>query len=66
VEGLRAFAEARGKSLIELAFSWLASRPVVSSVIAGAMTPEQIEANIAAASWALSEADLKEIDRITA
>ncbi len=66
VEGLHAFAESRGKSLIELAFSWLASKPVVSSVIAGAMTPEQIEANIAAASWALSDADLKEIDRITA
>ena len=66
VEGLRAFAQERGKSMIELAFSWLASRPVVSSVIAGAMSPEQIEANIAAASWALSEDDLKEIARITA
>jgi len=65
VEGLRAFAQARGKSMIELSFSWLASRPVVSSVIAGAMTPEQIEANISAASWALSETDLQEIDRIT-
>lgn len=66
VEALRAFAQARGKSLIELAFSWLASKPVVSSVIAGAMTPAQIEANIAATSWALSDADLSEIDRITA
>lgn len=66
VEGLRSFVEARGKTLIELAFSWLASRPVVSSVIAGAMTPEQIEANIACASWTLSPEDLQEIDKITA
>ena len=49
VEGLRAFAQARGKTLIELAFSWLAARPVVSSVIAGAMTPEQVEANVKSA-----------------
>ena len=66
VEGLRSFVEARGKTLIELAFSWLASRPVVSSVIAGAMTPEQIEANIACAAWTLSPEELKEIDKITA
>ncbi len=66
VEALRSFVEARGKTLIELAFSWLASRPVVSSVIAGAMTPEQIEANIASASWALTPEELQEIDRITA
>jgi hypothetical protein len=63
---VRANTQGGGKSLIELAFSWLASRPVVSSVIAGAMTPEQIEANIAAASWVLSDADMQEIDRITA
>ena len=66
VEGLRSFVQARGKSLIELAFSWLASRPVVSSVIAGAMTPEQIEANIASASWILTPEELQEIDKITA
>ena len=66
VEGLRAFAEARGKTLIELAFSWLAARPVVSSVIAGAMTPEQVEANVRSASWSLSPEELAEIDRITA
>ncbi|MFN3890257.1 MAG: aldo/keto reductase [Beijerinckiaceae bacterium] len=66
VEGLRAFAQARGKTMIELAFSWLASRPVVSSVIAGAMKPEQVEANVASASWALTPVELQEIDKITA
>lgn len=66
VEGLRAFAQARGKTLVELAFSWLASRPVVSSVIAGAMTPEQVEANVGSAAWALTPDDLREIDKITA
>ena len=36
----------RGYTLLELAMSWLAARPVVSSVIAGATKPEQIEANL--------------------
>lgn len=65
IEGLTAFAEQRGHSLVELAFSWLAAQPVVSSVIAGATKPEQIAANVMAADWALTAEDLAEIDRIT-
>lgn len=65
-EKLSAFCEARGKTLVELAFSWLAAQPVVSSVIAGATKPEQIAANVKAAEWALTAEDLAEIDKITA
>lgn len=64
-EKLRMFAEARGHSLLELAFSWLAHREPVASVIAGATRPEQVEQNAAAVSWRLSSDDLAEIDRIT-
>jgi aryl-alcohol dehydrogenase-like predicted oxidoreductase len=66
VERLAAFCEARGKTLLELAFSWLASRPAVASVIAGATSPEQLEDNVRAAGWALSREDMDEIDRLTA
>ncbi|MDU0343814.1 aldo/keto reductase [Bosea rubneri] len=66
IEKLTAFAEARGKTLVELAFSWLAAQPVVSSVIAGATRPEQVAANVKAAEWALSAEELAEIDKITA
>jgi aryl-alcohol dehydrogenase-like predicted oxidoreductase len=65
VEALSAFAAARGHTLLELAMSWLASRPLVSSIIAGATKAEQVEQNVAAVSWPLSAADLAEIDRIT-
>ena len=65
VEALRDFAEVRGRTLLELAFSWLLSRPEVGSVIAGATQPEQIAANARAASWQLSEAELAEVDDIT-
>jgi aryl-alcohol dehydrogenase-like predicted oxidoreductase len=63
-EALARFAEARGHTLLELAFSWLASHRAVASVIAGATSPEQIRANAAAVSWQLTPEDLAEIDRI--
>jgi aryl-alcohol dehydrogenase-like predicted oxidoreductase len=66
VEALRAFAESRSHSLLELAFSWLAARTEVSSVIAGAKTPDQIRANSVAVSWKLTPADLAEVDQILA
>lgn len=64
-EKLGDFAAAHGKSLLELAFSWLAARAPVASVIAGATRPEQVEANVKAAGWALTPEDLAEIDRLS-
>ena len=66
VEALERFCRDRGRGLVDLAFSWLASRKPVASIIAGATTPEQIDVNVGAASWALSPDDLAEIDRISA
>ncbi len=66
LERLEAFCAARGRTLLELAFSWLAAQPVVACVIAGATRPEQLEANAKAADWALTPEDLAEVDRITA
>jgi len=66
VERLTGFCEARGHSLLELAFSWLLQRPGVASVIAGATDPAQVEANVGAARWALAREDMDEVDRLTA
>jgi aryl-alcohol dehydrogenase-like predicted oxidoreductase len=66
VEQLRVFCEARGRSLLELAFSWLAAKPVVSSVIAGATKPEQLEQNVQAVNWKLTAEELAEVGRILA
>ena len=65
VDSLDAFCAARGHSLLELAFSWLAARPLIASVIAGATRPEQIEANVKAVGWMLSAEELTEVDRLT-
>jgi aryl-alcohol dehydrogenase-like predicted oxidoreductase len=61
---LRGFAEARGHSLLELAFSWLLARPTVNSVIAGATSVEQVAANTSSAGWKLTAAELAEIDQL--
>jgi aryl-alcohol dehydrogenase-like predicted oxidoreductase len=66
VEALTGFCDARGRKLLELAFSWLAARPTVASVIAGATRPEQVEQNVAAAGWTLSPDELGEVDKLTA
>jgi aryl-alcohol dehydrogenase-like predicted oxidoreductase len=65
VEKLQAFAKARGHTMLELAFSWLAARPQVASVIAGATRVEQVEQNVKAIGWALTAEEIAEIDGIT-
>jgi len=64
VDRLKTFAEARGHTLLELAFSWLAARPQVASVIAGATRVEQVEQNVKAIAWSLSAHEMAEIDEI--
>jgi aryl-alcohol dehydrogenase-like predicted oxidoreductase len=65
VEKLKGFCTQRGHTLLELALSWLLARPCVTSVIAGATRPEQIEQNVGAATWRLTAEDLAEIDKLT-
>lgn len=64
VEALENFAAKRGHTLLELAVSWLAAQPCVTSVIAGATTPEQVRGNAAAANWRLSAAELAEVNAL--
>jgi aryl-alcohol dehydrogenase-like predicted oxidoreductase len=64
LEKLEAFAAARSHPLVELAFAWLLAHPQVSSVIAGATTPEQIAADARAADWHRSAAEMQELDSI--
>ncbi len=58
------YAKQRGHTLLELAMSWLATRPPVASVIAGAKTPEQVQANAAAVAWRIGEQEEAAIDAI--
>ena len=63
---LEAFAQARGRSLLDLAIGWSISQPGVSSVLVGASRAEQIEQNAAAADWRLTAEELAEVNAVTA
>jgi len=64
VEALERFARERDVSLLDVAVRWLAAQPQVVSVIAGAMSPDQVRANARAGRWRPSAADLEELDGI--
>ena len=65
LEKLSSFVEEKGHSLLELAMSWLASQPQISSVIAGATSPKQVQQNAQAAGWRLSDEEMEEVSRIS-
>lgn len=64
VEALSAWAGDHGHSLLDLAFAWLIAQDPVTSVIAGATSPSQVAANVAAGQWRLSAGEVAEIDGI--
>ena len=64
VERLVEWAEARGKTVGDLAIAWLSSQPEISSVIAGVNTIEQVDANVSAAEWELSADEIAEVGKL--
>jgi aryl-alcohol dehydrogenase-like predicted oxidoreductase len=64
VEALEKWAADRGHTILELAFAWLLGHPVVSSVIAGATSPAQIQANAASAEWRLTPEEVAEVGQL--
>ena len=64
LDQLEVFVEKRGHTIVELAFAWLLGTSAVSSVIAGASTPDQIRQNAAAADWELTADEMEELNGI--
>ncbi|MEW6086399.1 MAG: aldo/keto reductase [Chloroflexota bacterium] len=64
LDALRAFADSRGHTLHDLAFSWLLSRKQIPSVIAGATNPAQVTMNAKTIGWKLSEEELAEVKEL--
>ncbi|PZG13625.1 aldo/keto reductase [Micromonospora craterilacus] len=59
IEAIEAYAAERGVSMLHVAIGGLAAQPAVTSVIAGATTPEQVRANAEAGAWQPTAEDLK-------
>lgn len=64
LDRLTAYAQSRGRTILELAVGWLLANPVVGSVIAGATRPEQVEANVTAAGWMMTADERAAIDAL--
>jgi aryl-alcohol dehydrogenase-like predicted oxidoreductase len=64
VQRLDAWTRERGHTVGELALAWLASRPAVSTIIAGVTKPEQVVANARAAEWKLAPEESAEVDAL--
>ncbi|OKI69038.1 aldo/keto reductase [Micromonospora sp. CB01531] len=64
IEAIEAYAAERGISMLQVAIGGLAARPAVTSVIAGATTPEQVRANAEAGAWQPTDEDLVALDAI--
>ncbi|MEU4479761.1 aldo/keto reductase [Micromonospora sp. NPDC023966] len=64
IEAIEAYAAERGISMLQVAIGGLAARPAVSSVIAGATTPEQVRANAEAGTWQPTDEDLDALDAL--
>ncbi|SDE16318.1 Predicted oxidoreductase [Nocardioides lianchengensis] len=66
IEALEAYAAARDLEILDVAIAGLAAQPAVASVISGATSGDQVRRNAAALRWDPTEADLVELDEITA
>jgi aryl-alcohol dehydrogenase-like predicted oxidoreductase len=64
VEALIGWAEERGVTILDVAIGGLAALPGCTSVIAGATSPGQVKANVAAADWVPSEEELAGLDKV--
>ena len=62
IDALLAVAEECGKSAAQVAINWLLQRPAVTAPIIGARNMQQLEDNLGAAGWALSEAQLNRLN----
>jgi aryl-alcohol dehydrogenase-like predicted oxidoreductase len=66
VEELKTIARRYGKSLPQLALRWTLSNPAISTALVGCRNPGEVDDNLGALGWSISDGDMKEIDAIFA
>ena len=64
VEGLRPIAARHGKTVGQLAVSWVLMNSAVTSAIVGARTVAQVEQNLGGSGWRIDEGDMETIDQL--
>jgi len=66
VEGLKKIARRNGKTVSQLAVSWVLRRSEVTAAIVGARRPGQIAETAPASDWNLGKKDIEEIEKLLA
>jgi len=66
VEELKPLAQRYGKTLPQFALRWTLSNPVISTALVGCRNEREVNDNVGAVGWNISDADMKEIDAIFA
>jgi len=66
VEQLRNIAERNGRTLAQLAISWVLRRSEVTAAIVGARRPDQVDETAPASDWILADEDIEEIEQLLA
>jgi len=64
VEVLKRFFDARGRTLASAAVAWVLEQPGITAAIVGASRPEQLEATLAAADFALDDEERAALDQV--
>ena len=64
IDEVEVFGKEINRSLLEISLAWVAKREMVSSVLVGATSAEQMIQNIEAISWEMSDDEMEKIDQI--
>jgi aryl-alcohol dehydrogenase-like predicted oxidoreductase len=65
VDALDEIAQARGKTVAQVALNWLTTRPSVSNIVIGARNEEQLLQNLGAVGWSLTPEEVAKLDAVS-
>jgi len=65
VDVLDEIANARGKTVAQVALNWLTTRPSVSNIVIGARNEAQLLQNLAALGWTLTAEEIARLDAVS-
>ncbi|OFW65728.1 MAG: aldo/keto reductase [Actinobacteria bacterium RBG_16_68_21] len=66
LDAVRSVAEQRGVPMSQVALNWLRRRPMVASVLLGCRSVEQLDDNLAALRWDLSDDEMGALTEVSA
>ena len=65
METVRDVAAERGKTMAQVAINWVLSQPEITVAISGSDTIEQLDDNLGALGWELSDEELTRLDEVS-